>query len=428
MASRTAGSWTPEADFLERSAPLIEQELFLRRYSNWRLSLAAMTCIAWMIAALYRYLEPGATTMYWAMAMTLGFGTIATMCAIYERHRPRDLASPAQRNWMLGWTIASSSTSALAGLLPWFIPGGVLDAQLSSAALVAILMMAFVVSRANRLLIHATVATYAFTMSVTLALHAQVLWAIPVGLLFTAMLLGMGLLLNDTLRQAIGDQMYARYLHGELQRSHAREMAVQQRESALNERARMMADLHDGFGAQLVSSLRQLERGHIGVDGAVVALRECIDDLRLTVDAHEPAARSLATLLGMLRYRMQPRLQAAGITLAWQVEDLPEGASLQPLQSLDLLRILQQAMANVLQHADARTISIVARRKLRQLEIAVEDDGKGMDPLEAMRKGRGIAGMQRRAARLGGELLLEAREGGGTALRLQLRWPVGGFP
>jgi signal transduction histidine kinase len=163
------------------------------------------------------------------------------------------------------------------------------------------------------------------------------------------------------------------------------------------------------------------------VEGAVVALRECIDDLRLTVDAHEPAARSLATLLGMLRYRMQPRLQAAGITLDWQAGDLPEGAALQPLQSLDLLRILQQAMANVLQHAEARTISIVVTRKLRQLEIAVEDDGKGMDPVEAMRKGRGIAGMQRRASRLGGELLLESREGGGTVLRLQLRWPVGGF-
>lgn len=425
--SSSGPGWTPEADFLQRAAPLIDQELFLRRFSNWRLSLAAMTCIAWMIAALYRYLEPSSTTLYWAMAMTLGFAIVATMCAIYEQRRPRDLASTAQRHWIAGWTVASSATSAMAGLLPWFIPRDVLDAQLSSSALVAILMMAFVVSRANRMLIHASVATYAFAMSVTLAFHAQVLWAVPVGLLFTAMLLAMGLMLNASLRQAIGDQMYARYLHGELQRSHARELAVQQREATLNERARMMSDLHDGFGAQLVGSLRQLEGGRIGVDGAIVALRECIDDLRLTVDAHEPSARSLPTLLGMLRYRMQPRIEAAGIALAWHVEDLPEGASLPPVHSLDLLRILQQAMANVLQHADARTMSIVARRKLRQLEIAVEDDGKGMDPLEAMCRGRGIAGMQRRAARLGGELLLEPREGGGTVMRLQLRWPPGGF-
>jgi signal transduction histidine kinase len=245
-------------------------------------------------------------------------------------------------------------------------------------------------------------------------------------LVFTAMVLGLGIMLNNSLRQAIGDQLYANYLHAEVRRSHARQLAVQQREAALNERARMMSDLHDGFGAQLIGSLRQLEGGQLGVDGAIAALRECIDDLRLTVDAHEPAARNLGTLLGMLRFRMQSRLREPGVQLHWKLEELPESATLSPAQSLDLLRVVQQGITNVLQHAEARQLHVIARRLPRQLEIAVEDDGKGLDPVAAMRKGRGIASMQKRAARLGAELLLEPREGGGTALRLRLRWPLEG--
>ena len=61
-------------------------------------------------------------------------------------------------------------------------------------------------------------------------------------------------------------------------------------------------------------------------------------------------------------------------------------------------------------------------------EVAVEDDGQGFDPVEAMKLGRGIATMQRRAARLGATLLIEPRDAGGTALYLRLRLPLGGTP
>jgi signal transduction histidine kinase len=412
-----------ESAFLRGAASRIDQELFRQRFGNWRLTLSGMTVIAWMIATMYRHVDPTVATLRWAAFETLAFAFVALLCIAYERHRPASLDSPVQRRWMLGWTVASALASALAGTLPWFLPAGNADAQLSSAALVSILMIAFVVSRANRLLIHVSVAAYALSLSTALALHSHELWAVPLCLLYTAMLLGMGLMLNASLRRAIGDQFYARHLHAELRRSHRRQLVVQEREAALNERQRMMSDLHDGFGAQLIGALRQLESGRIDVPGAVLALRDCIDDLRLTVDAHEPAARSLATLLGMLRHRMQPRIQTAGLRIVWHIENLPDAASLPAAQSLDLLRILQQGIANVLQHADAREISIVVRRQLRQLEIAVEDDGRGLDPTTATSQGRGIANMQRRAARLGAELLLEPRAGGGTALRLRLRWP-----
>jgi signal transduction histidine kinase len=407
-------------------APRIEQEMFLRRFGNWRVALASMTATAWMIGAMYRYLEPAGATLEWALLETLTFALIAVMCLAYEQRPPQDLNTVAQRRWLIAWSAASGLAAACTGLLPWFLPAATLDAQFSSAALVSILMIAFVVTRATRMLVRTAVSAYSLALSLSLAVHAGMPWAVPVCLVFTAMVLGLGLMLNNSLRQAIGDQLYAGYLHAEVRRSHARQLAVQQREVALNERARMMSDLHDGFGAQLIGSLRQLEGGQLGVDGAIAALRECIDDLRLTVDAHEPAARNLGTLLGMLRYRMQPRIRAPGLHINWKLEELPEAATLSPAHSLDLLRIVQQGIVNVLQHAEARQLDVVARRLPRQLEIAVEDDGKGMDPMAALRRGRGIASMQRRAARLGAELLLEQRDGGGTVLRLRLRWPPDG--
>ena len=400
--------------------------MFLRRFGNWRAALASMTVTTWMIGGMYRYLEPAGATLQWAALETSAFALIAVMCKAYEQRRPRDLDSVAQHRWLMAWSVASGLAGACAGLLPWFLPAATLDAQFSSAALVSILMIAFVVTRATRMLVRTVIVAYSLALSLSLAVHAGMPWAVPVCLVFTATVLGLGIMLNNSLRQAIGDQLYANHLHAEVRRSHARQLAIQQREAALNERARMMSDLHDGFGAQLIGSLRQLEGGQIGVGGAIAALRECIDDLRLTVDAHEPAARNLTTLLGMLRFRMQPRIREPGLQLHWKLEELPESAALSPAQSLDLLRIVQQGIANVLQHAEARQLHVTARRLPRQLEIAVEDDGKGLDPVAVMRTGRGIASMQKRAARLDAELLLEEREGGGTALRLRLRWPLDG--
>lgn len=412
-----------EAAYLRGSGLRIDQELFRQRFGNWRLTLSGMTAIAWMIAVMYRHLDPAVATLRWAGLETVVFALVAILCIAYERFGPDSLDAPAQRHWMQGWIAASAFASALAGTLPWFLPAANADAQLSSAALVSILMIALVVSRASRMLIYVSVGAYALSLSAALALHAHELWAVPLCLLYTAMLLGMGLMLNASLRQAIGDQLYARHLHAELRRSHQRELAVRQREAALHERQRMMSDLHDGFGAQLIGALRQLEGGRIDISGAAQALRDCIDDLRLTVDAHEPAARSLSTLLAMLRFRMQPRIEATGLRFVWQMTELPETASLPAEQSLDLLRILQQGIANVLQHAAASEIRISVRRERRQLEIAVEDDGRGLGPVATLRQGRGITNMQRRAARLGAELLVEPNEGGGTALRLRLRWP-----
>jgi signal transduction histidine kinase len=178
----------------------------------------------------------------------------------------------------------------------------------------------------------------------------------------------------------------------------------------------------------LIAAQRQLESGRIDAVAAASLLRECVADLRLMIGSDEPSARNPGTLLGMVRHRLQRRIEAAGIQVHWNTEDLRDLGSLAGGQALDLVCILQEAIVNALQHSGAREISVATVKSARELEIAVEDDGRGFDLVAATLGSRGIASMHRRAARLGGSLLIEPREGGGTALYLQLRLPLGGAP
>lgn len=407
---------------MREAADQVDHALFLARFANWRISIGGAIGTAWLLALMFLYLEPGASMLLWAALVTLVFASIGALCWIYEKRRPA-IGSPVQRRWLITWTLFCGAGGFGTGLLPWFIPAHRDELQLSAAALVSILSIAFVVSRGYRSVIYAIVIGHAIGLSLALALHAKIYLAVPVALLFAAFVLSFGLMLNGAMRAAIAQRLYAQHLHAQLQRSLARQL--QQLEATLHERRRVLSDLHDGFGSQLLTSLSLLERGQIATADAAVVLRECLDDLRLMIDAHEPAARNPATLLGMLRYRLQRRIEAAGIQMSWKIGELLETDTLPSSQALDLLRLLQEAIANVLQHAGARQIVVSTRRSPRQLEISVEDDGHGFDPA-AMSNGNGIAGMQRRAARLGGELTIDSGSEGGTAVRLALRLPLGG--
>lgn len=424
-ASTQAAAIVAEDEFLQAARDRIEHGLFAEHFPNWRLSIVGTTGIAWVIAAMDVLVEPSARRLYvWASAVTVVVALIGAVCLYYERTRPEP-ESPRQRQLLAAWTALTGMGGAILGSLPWFLPAARLDLQLGAAAFIAIFTIAFAVSRGYRPLIYAWVAAQALALSLALGLHTQQPVAIGVGLLFSAFALRFGLVHNRAARVAIGQRLYAQHLHAELKRSLGRQLVERQREATLSERQRMLAELQDGFGSQLVSAQRLLESGRIDVQGAAALLRDCVVDLRLLLESQESAARDLSTLFGMLRYRVQRRIEAAGIRLHWRVADLSDAGALSGAQSLDLLRLLQEAIGNVLQHAGAGEIGVTTRRQPRELVISVEDDGCGFDPVSAMHKGHGIAAMQRRAARLGAELLIEPREDGGTAVHLRLRLPLG---
>ena len=207
--------------------------------------------------------------------------------------------------------------------------------------------------------------------------------------------------------------------HAELQRNYARMQQVERESAITEERQRIMSDMHDGIGAQLISTLSLVEHGRVTPVETAAALRECIDDLRLSIDSLQPADADLLPVLGNLRYRLEPRLAAQGIVLDWQVADVPKLACLTPQNILHILRILQEAFTNVLKHARADRIAVETGTEpgAGRIYIRVSDNGCGFTGERAA--GRGLANMLRRAKAVGGELQVRPSPAG-TTLELQL--------
>jgi signal transduction histidine kinase len=209
----------------------------------------------------------------------------------------------------------------------------------------------------------------------------------------------------------------------ELERTHARLLALERKASVAAERERLMRDMHDGIGSQLITTLEAVERG--SADGGEVTrlLRACMDDLRLMIDSLEPEEYSLLVALGNLRYRLEPRLRAAGVALEWAVEEGVRAPS--PDATLHLLRIVQEAVTNALKHARASRLRIACHLEADALVLEVADNGCGFAATEARltpaTARRGLGNMLVRAHQLGGSLQ-RRDDGGGT--RWVLRVPL----
>jgi signal transduction histidine kinase len=223
--------------------------------------------------------------------------------------------------------------------------------------------------------------------------------------------------LNRELEQRVREK------HEELERNYAVLRGFERERAVTEERERIMRDMHDGMGGQLVSTLALVESGRGSAKEVGDALRGALEDLRLVIDSLEPIEDDLGATLGMIRHRLEPRLERHGIRFDWQVEDLPPLPGFGPERALQTLRIVQEAITNVVKHSGARTVTIrtgdAQDGGAPGAWVEVRDDGRGFDPARADGEGRGLANMQHRAAALGGRLTVASGEDG-TAVRLWL--------
>lgn len=207
----------------------------------------------------------------------------------------------------------------------------------------------------------------------------------------------------------------------ELQASHERLRAIEREQTLAAERQRLMRDMHDGLGSSLMSSLVMVQQGRLQPADVARVLAECIDDLKLTIDSLEPIGADLVTLLATLRYRLGRRLEAAGLQLSWRVSDLPPLPWLDALAALEVLRILQEVLTNVIKHAGARAVTITTEALDGEVRVRLADDGRGFDVERALAQpgGRGLLNVQRRASKLGGRVDF-ASSPAGTVVELVL--------
>ena len=187
--------------------------------------------------------------------------------------------------------------------------------------------------------------------------------------------------------------------------------ALHREQAATEERERIMQDLHDGLGSQLFTSLLQVERGALSSTGVADMLRSCIADMRLALDAFASHDRDFRSALGNVLFRWEKQMREAGIAPAWQIEGDDDVIALPPHAALQMLRVLQEALTNVLKHSQAHQVQVRFTQTAASTRLEIEDDGIGFS--EALgAPGRGLVNMRSRAGRIGAELGVQTGAGG----------------
>ncbi|MDB5840652.1 MAG: hypothetical protein JWQ23_2604, partial [Herminiimonas sp.] len=153
--------------------------------------------------------------------------------------------------------------------------------------------------------------------------------------------------MNNTLTQRLAQREKELGAIFESRAVHAQHQAV------IDERQRIMRDMHDGLGSQLVSAVRLVKDSNVPRSMLAEQLEDALDILKLTVDAMQDTDGDIAMLLGTLRYRLSPRLDALGVALTWEVLPLPVVQNWTIQKSSHLQLILFEAISNVMAHAKA---------------------------------------------------------------------------
>lgn len=222
---------------------------------------------------------------------------------------------------------------------------------------------------------------------------------------------------NATLELKVAQKENELATHFAQQRGFERERAV------ASERQRMMQDMHDGLGSQLLTSLVAVERGALDPKGMAQVLRDAIDDMRLAIDTLSPGHDGMLESLGNLRYRLEPRFRAAGIELRFSQVDLPDRLDIAAEDALQIMRVLQESLTNVLKHARARQVLVEfsLQQNPARFVLTVSDDGAGFDVAASAATGRGLSGMQRRARQIGSAVDVKSND---TGTQVRMSYPI----
>lgn len=237
-------------------------------------------------------------------------------------------------------------------------------------------------------------------------------WA---GVLYFFAMLSQGL--NTT--RAVNSTIKLRF---DLSESNRQLREIEKQQALADERKRLVQDMHDGLGSSLVSALRVVEHGRLSEIAVAEVLKGCIDDLKLAIDSMETAEADLLLLLATLRFRLGPRLESTGIKLKWEVGAVPEMTWIDSRNALHILRILQEALTNIIKHTHASQIHFATSVHENRVVVSITDDGQGFRVEEAMKNGgKGLSNQIRRAQSIGAEVGWQSGEAG---TRFMLHLPI----
>ena len=189
------------------------------------------------------------------------------------------------------------------------------------------------------------------------------------------------------------------------------------------ERARISRELHDVLGHRLTALSIHLDvarrtadiRTRAPLDEAHATAKRTLADVRNTVAAlsDQETVDLAEALRTMARAIPEPRVE---------LDVSPSFSRIEPAHAHAALRCVQEAVTNVLRHADATLVRVAVKLHVEGLDIRVEDDGQG-----GARPGNGLRGMRQRIEVLGGTLEVDSVQGRGTTVLAHLPPGAPGF-
>ncbi|MBL0044328.1 MAG: sensor histidine kinase [Flavobacteriales bacterium] len=148
-----------------------------------------------------------------------------------------------------------------------------------------------------------------------------------------------------------------------------------------------------GMLDEAVSEVRRISHDLLKSSLSRFGLKGALEELRDTI--HVPGKLEVETNLFGLEERLEQRVEVA------------------------TYRIVQECISNALKHAQATTLAIQVTRSSAMINIIVEDNGKGFDPLH-VQEGMGMGNLRQRAAELGGVVGFDSRPGRGTTVNIDI--------
>ena len=201
------------------------------------------------------------------------------------------------------------------------------------------------------------------------------------------------------------------------------------------ERLRIAHEMHDGLAQVLayVNTKAQAVKGFLAsgrpeeatkqLDQLAAAAREVYADVRESIIGLRSAAVPGRTVTDLLQDYVNTWQAHTAVDCDLRIDGAPR---LTPNAQLQLLRIVQESLANVRKHANATTVTLSIAQGDSALRVTIEDNGAGFRPGELGRAELprfGLSTMRERAETIGGTFLLDSTPGSGTRVTIELPSP-----
>ncbi len=211
-----------------------------------------------------------------------------------------------------------------------------------------------------------------------------------------------------------------------------RRLAAHQEQVKEGERKRIAREIHDELGSQLTSikayvsvSMEQAkakgEQPDPLLNDAADMAKAAIETVRRVITDSRPSVLDQLGVWAALEWYAGRVQEMSGLRCVCEIDESLAEVELGPELSTMVFRVVQEALTNVVRHADASKVSVSGRLQSGMIVLEVVDNGKGIDTERLLnRESMGLLGMYERTRHFGGDLKISGVPGKGTSVVLRL--------